>query len=81
MSDQQNIAAEITRRLSRLAPDELGIMEMLLSRMEAGRAVYGPWHVDDKRNNPAEALAEVLDALHYCAAELVRLKRDTGVEL
>ncbi len=64
------------KNLDRLPEDEREIIEALIKRMEQGRKTYGPWNVNnDKRNNPQEALEEVLDALHYCAAELVRLSR------
>jgi hypothetical protein len=53
--------------------DESAILRLLSERLAEGRRVYGPWRVDDGRRYPREALAEVLDALHYCAAELVRL--------
>ena len=58
-----------------LRKDERAIVEALLDRLEQGRKDYGPWNVDDGRNYPKEALAEVIDALHYCAAELVRLAK------
>jgi DNA polymerase-3 subunit epsilon len=78
-------ALEIARRLAErmhlggrvtaLAADERQICETLLFRLEQGRKQYGPWHVDDGRNYPSEAYAEVLDGLHYVAAELVRRRR------
>ena len=37
--------------------------------------MYGCWQVSDGRDYHTEALEEVLDALNYCAAELVRLGR------
>jgi hypothetical protein len=58
---------------TKLAGDESAILNLLSERLQAGRRIYGPWWVDDGRRYPREALAEVLDALHYCAAELVRL--------
>jgi hypothetical protein len=42
-------------------------------RIGEGRPTYGEWRVDDGRKYPREALEEVMDALNYCAAELVRL--------
>jgi DNA polymerase-3 subunit epsilon len=62
-------------RLTSLAADERQICETLLSRLEQGRKQYGPWRVDDGRDYPSEAYAEVLDGLHYIAAELVRRRR------
>ncbi len=59
--------------ISRLGPQEQQIVQTIISRLERGQTTYGEWSVDDGRNNPAEALAEVLDALAYIAAELVRL--------
>ncbi|MCC7536230.1 MAG: hypothetical protein IT379_08450 [Deltaproteobacteria bacterium] len=58
-----------------LSTDERAIVELLRRRLDDGRRQYGPWRVDDGRDNPREALAEVIDALHYCAAELVRLSK------
>ncbi len=62
-------------RVTALAPDERQICEALLSRLELGRKQYGPWRVDDGRDYPSEAYEEVLDGLHYIAAELVRQRR------
>lgn len=75
------VAGDVYRRLVRqtpLAPPELGaderaIIETIATRIAGGRATYGEWNVDDGRDYPKEALAEIMDALNYCAAELVRL--------
>jgi hypothetical protein len=64
--------ASIAARIEALEADERAIVEKLLDRIEQGRRVYGPWRVDDGRDYPAEALDEVIDALHYCAASLLR---------
>lgn len=61
-----------------LAGDERAMVETLLGRIHAGRESYGPWRTDDGRRYPREALHEVVDALNYCAAELVRLDRLRG---
>jgi hypothetical protein len=68
-------AAELADRLAALPEDERAILETLLDRIEQGRQRYGIWNVDDGREYPAETLDEVIDALHYCAAGLVRLRR------
>jgi hypothetical protein len=65
----------MSARVEALADDERLIFESLLSRLERGRRDYGPWKVGDGRDLPAEAFEEVLDAMHYTAAELVRLRR------
>ncbi len=62
-------------RVTALAADERQICEALLARLEQGRGQYGPWRVDDGRDYPSETYAEVLDGLHYIAAELVRQRR------
>ena len=67
--------ALVGRRVTRLVADERPIVDALLDRIEGGRDAYGPWKVDDGRDYRAEAFAEVIDGLHYCAAELVRLGR------
>ncbi len=71
----------LAKLIETLPADEKAIITTLLKRLCSGREIYGPWRVDDGRPNPQEALLEVIDALHYCAAELVRLSRfenDTG---
>ena len=55
--------------------DERQICDALLGRLAQGRRQYGPWRLDDGRDYPSEAYAEVLDGLHYTAAELVRRRR------
>ncbi|HMA95982.1 MAG TPA: hypothetical protein VKP30_25020, partial [Polyangiaceae bacterium] len=66
----------LVERISYLPIDERAIVETLLTRMELGRRLYGPWIIDgDNRDYPVEALAEVIDSLHYCAAELIRGRR------
>jgi len=65
-------------RVTALAADEREICEALLSRLERGRKQYGPWRVDDGRDYPSEAYEEVLDGLHYVAADLVRRRRAEG---
>jgi DNA polymerase III subunit epsilon len=62
-------------RFSSLAGDEQELCEELLARLERGRGVYGPWQVEDGRDYPNETFEEVLDALHYVAAELVKRRR------
>lgn len=59
-------------RVASLGCDERQILESLLGRLEVGRDTYGPWNVRDGRDYPAEAFEEIIDGLHYCAAELVR---------
>ncbi len=58
--------------------DEDAILAVQAARLTEGKHTYGKWRVGDGRNNPGEALLEVLDALNYCAAELVRLSRANG---
>jgi hypothetical protein len=87
--DEAGVLADLYRALVRrtapplelagFSPDEQKIVATIVSRIAAGRGTYGPWHVTDGRNHPREALAEVMDALNYCAAELVRLGREGGV--
>jgi len=62
-------------RLANLVGDERQVFDALLARLDQGRKQYGPWRVDDGRDYPSEAYAEVLDGLHYLAAELVRRRR------
>ncbi|MFI5297493.1 MAG: hypothetical protein ACHREM_05290 [Polyangiales bacterium] len=66
--------------LAGFSPDEQKIVNQIIARIADGRRTYGPWRIPDGRNNPKEALAEVMDALNYCAAELVRLSAVGGVQ-
>ena len=67
--------ASLLTRVRALEADERALVETIVARVDAGRRDYGPWRTDDGRDYPGEALAEVLDALNYCAAELVRMHR------
>lgn len=67
--------ARLTSRLVTLAADERAIVEAILARIDGGRRHYGAWRTGDGRDYSGEALAEVVDALNYCAAELVRLAK------
>ncbi len=67
--------AGLITRVRALEADERALVEMILGRIDEGRKDYGPWDSDDGRDYPTEALAEVIDALNYCGAELVRLGR------
>lgn len=72
---------ELVGIIERMAPDEQEIIRALIHRINRGRGTYGPWSVnDDNRNYRREALFEVYDALHYCAAELVKLARQHRVK-
>ena len=62
-------------KIMSLRKDERDIVEALLDRLTQGRKSYGQWRVNDGRNYPKEALEEVIDTLHYCAAELVRITK------
>lgn len=56
--------------------DEKEIVKLVLGRMAQGQKNYGPWRIEsDKRNYTQETLAEIIDAMHYCAAELIRMKK------
>jgi DNA polymerase-3 subunit epsilon len=91
-SARRNVARtmEVYRRLMALrmpmppgAPaqakgDEDAILAAQAARLAEGRRTYGTWRAHDGRNNAGEALLEVMDALNYCAAELVRLARAKG---
>ncbi len=58
--------------------DEEAILATQAARLAEGRHTYGVWNAGDGRNNAGEALLEVLDAMNYCSAELVRLARGKG---
>jgi hypothetical protein len=70
----------LVQRISGMATDEQAIITALIDRLDAGRHSYGPWRIDDGRQYEAEALEEVLDALHYVAAQLVRMGRQGPAE-
>lgn len=75
VAERLSEAMLLGERLLGLEDDEYEILQALLERLEVGRRQYGPWHVDDGRDYPNEAYEEVLDGLHYVAAELVRRRR------
>jgi len=57
-----------------LQADERTIVNTIVARLHEGRGEYGPWRIgEDGRRYPREAFYEVIDALNYCAAQLVRL--------
>lgn len=61
---------------AQLGGDERAVLLHVASGLVHGRRVYGELDlVNDKRDMPAEALAEVRDALVYVGAALVRLQR------
>ena len=74
MLDSTN-PADLVYRISQMPTDEQTIIKALVDRLDTGRQSYGPWHIDDGRQYEAEAMEEVLDALHYVAAQLVRITR------
>ncbi|MBN2717903.1 MAG: hypothetical protein JXX14_18790 [Deltaproteobacteria bacterium] len=63
---------QLAQRIAMLPPAERAIVEALLDRIEQGRTEYGPWKLDDGRDYSKEAFDEVIDALHYCAAALLK---------
>lgn len=67
-----NSVQKLVNRIQELQADERAIIETLLDRIEVGRKQYGPWKVNDGRDYQAEVIEEVIDALHYCAALLVK---------
>lgn len=73
--DADTYIKSIAARIELLEGDELAMVDRLLARLEQGRKDYGVWDVNDDRNNSTEALEEICDALHYCAAELVKLDK------
>ncbi len=75
-----NERAQLGTRLDLLNDNERSIALTAVARLELGRKNYGPWEVNDGRDNAREALEEAIDGFMYCAAELVRLEdghRDT----
>lgn len=53
--------------------DEPRILELVRQRLELGKTEYGTLNVSsDKRNFKNETIEELLDAVIYLAAELIR---------
>jgi len=68
--------ASLFQKWHRLKLDERTIVETIVNRLDAGRSDYGAWRIQtDQRRYPREAFLEILDAMNYCAAELLRLER------
>lgn len=62
-------------RVCALGFDERTILETCAERLGAGSKTYGPWRLDqDDRDHAREAYEEVIDALHYAAAGLLRAR-------
>ncbi len=65
----------LLKRIQGLKGDERAIIETCLDRMETGRQDYGPWKVNDGRDYPTEGYEEIIDALHYAAAAMLKQGR------
>jgi len=59
-----------------LRGDELQIAELVVQRLGDGREQYGRWDLSDQRDYLQEAVEEVVDALHYSGAALLRARRE-----
>jgi hypothetical protein len=68
-------AARTATALGAIDGDEARIAAEVVGRLAGGRPTYGPWQLDGHRDLRREALHEVVDGLHYAAAELVRTSR------
>jgi hypothetical protein len=55
--------------------DEVRIADEVVGRLAGGRPTYGARRLGDGRDLRREAMAEVVDGLHYAAAHLVRASR------
>lgn len=59
-----------------MSPDERALLDLIGERIEQGRATYGPLYLDsDDRDFETEALEEILDAVVYLAAAILKLRR------
>jgi len=63
---------------AQLTGDELQIAELVVQRLGDGREQYGAWDVNDRRDYLQEAVEEVVDALHYSGAALLRAQREAA---
>jgi hypothetical protein len=72
---QMREANAVGSRIARLGGDEARIASHVIGRLEAGHKAYGPWRVDDGRDYRRETFEELIDGLHYMAAEVERLER------
>jgi hypothetical protein len=74
--DMNNIKEKLHAMIEDLEEDELTIAHKVLSRLVLGHDAYGAWQIeDDPRDYTAEALEEVVDALHYCIAAIVQARK------
>jgi hypothetical protein len=53
---------------------EKEIAHLVIARLLQGAEDYGDWPADDPRDNLEEALEELIDGMHYLAAEVVRIR-------
>ena len=69
--------ARIICKLEDFGGEELEMIEVLVDRLAMGQDMFGEWTPsDDDRDNAEEAYEEIIDALHYVSAELVRLRHE-----
>ncbi len=65
------MSLELAERIARLDPVSRKILELSLERLEGGREEYGSWDLAS-RDWLKEGLEEMVDGLHYLAAEMIR---------
>jgi hypothetical protein len=63
---------QLRDNFERLNETEQLIITTQVQRMIDGRDEYGPWD-NQKKNNPKEALEELLDGMQYISAELIKI--------
>lgn len=68
--------AAVAIKLSRLNADELEAIDLLLEKLLAGKAKYGPLDLDtDQRDWLAEIVGEQLDTAFYVIFALIQRRR------
>lgn len=74
--DTDTIRRRCHELVDRLVDDELNVAELILSRIDDGRAEYGPMRLaEDGRDLLEEALEEDVDGMIYRSMFLVRGRR------
>lgn len=71
----------IRAAVGQLSGDELSVLAMVAERLVAGRAQYGALSLQtDRRDFGQECMEEACDGLVYCAAALMRRRRNDADE-
>lgn len=79
--EHEALVCSVARRLAIASPDEVRVVDRILTRLEFGREEYGPLDLTKPREWRRELREELLDALVYDAGEEIALEDRSREEL